>query len=99
MLKWGCPATIIVSYPPTKLLNSEEQDLVWKFRYYLTTQEKVCVCVCVCVGVCVGCVVWGVVGVRACVGVRVRMSVSVSVCASTLEQSSKTKLLTRHSQH
>ncbi|XP_028821207.1 phosphatidylinositol 3-kinase catalytic subunit type 3 isoform X2 [Denticeps clupeoides] len=31
---------IIVSYPPTKLLNSEEQDLVWKFRYYLTTQEK-----------------------------------------------------------
>lgn len=32
---------IIVSYPPTKLLSSEEQDLVWKFRYYLTTQEKV----------------------------------------------------------
>lgn len=32
---------IIVSYPPTKLLTSEEQDLVWKFRYYLTTQEKV----------------------------------------------------------
>uniref|UniRef100_A0A667YRG0 Phosphatidylinositol 3-kinase catalytic subunit type 3 n=1 Tax=Myripristis murdjan TaxID=586833 RepID=A0A667YRG0_9TELE len=31
---------IIVSYPPTKLLTSEEQDLVWKFRYYLTTQEK-----------------------------------------------------------
>uniref|UniRef100_A0A4W6D6Z4 Phosphatidylinositol 3-kinase catalytic subunit type 3 n=1 Tax=Lates calcarifer TaxID=8187 RepID=A0A4W6D6Z4_LATCA len=31
---------IIVSYPPTKLLSSEEQDLVWKFRYYLTTQEK-----------------------------------------------------------
>ena len=48
---------IIVSYPPTKQLSSEEQDLVWKFRYYLTTQEKVCaltsspmspVCVCVC---------------------------------------------------
>ncbi|KAG7259215.1 hypothetical protein CRUP_010944 [Coryphaenoides rupestris] len=31
---------IIMSYPPTKLLSSEEQDLVWKFRYYLTTQEK-----------------------------------------------------------
>ncbi|KAG2465707.1 PK3C3 kinase, partial [Polypterus senegalus] len=31
---------IIVSYPPTKQLTSEEQDLVWKFRYYLTTQEK-----------------------------------------------------------
>uniref|UniRef100_A0A8C5A7K9 Phosphatidylinositol 3-kinase catalytic subunit type 3 n=1 Tax=Gadus morhua TaxID=8049 RepID=A0A8C5A7K9_GADMO len=30
----------IVCYPPTKLLSSEEQDLVWKFRYYLTTQEK-----------------------------------------------------------
>ncbi|XP_068108187.1 phosphatidylinositol 3-kinase catalytic subunit type 3 isoform X3 [Hyperolius riggenbachi] len=31
---------IIVSYPPTKQLTSEEQDLVWKFRYYLTSQEK-----------------------------------------------------------
>ncbi|XP_077598670.1 phosphatidylinositol 3-kinase catalytic subunit type 3 [Stigmatopora nigra] len=31
---------IIVGYPPTKQLSSEEQDLVWKFRYYLTTQEK-----------------------------------------------------------
>ncbi|MGH0126328.1 UNVERIFIED_CONTAM: hypothetical protein FKN15_031551 [Acipenser sinensis] len=31
---------IIVSFPPTKQLTSEEQDLVWKFRYYLTTQEK-----------------------------------------------------------
>lgn len=30
-----------MSYPPTKQLTSEEQDLVWKFRYYLTTQEKV----------------------------------------------------------
>lgn len=29
-----------MSYPPTKQLSSEEQDLVWKFRYYLTTQEK-----------------------------------------------------------
>ncbi len=39
---------IIVSYPPTKLLSSEEQDLVWKFRYYLTTQEKVGVFVIFC---------------------------------------------------
>ncbi|KAJ6663045.1 hypothetical protein lerEdw1_010866 [Lerista edwardsae] len=31
---------IIVSYPPTKQLTYEEQDLVWKFRYYLTHQEK-----------------------------------------------------------
>ncbi|XP_078406822.1 phosphatidylinositol 3-kinase catalytic subunit type 3 isoform X2 [Cetorhinus maximus] len=30
----------ILNYPPTKLLSSEEQDLVWKFRYYLTNQEK-----------------------------------------------------------
>nr|XP_054316449.1 phosphatidylinositol 3-kinase catalytic subunit type 3 isoform X2 [Pongo pygmaeus] len=31
---------IIVSYPPTKQLTYEEQDLVWKFRYYLTNQER-----------------------------------------------------------
>nr|XP_056703985.1 phosphatidylinositol 3-kinase catalytic subunit type 3 [Euleptes europaea] len=31
---------IILSYPPTKQLTYEEQDLVWKFRYYLTNQEK-----------------------------------------------------------
>ena len=30
----------IVSYPPTKILTSEEQDLVWKFRYYLMSQKK-----------------------------------------------------------
>lgn len=30
----------IVSYPPTKALTSEEQDLVWKFRYYLMSQKK-----------------------------------------------------------
>lgn len=30
----------IVSYPPTKVLSSEEQDLVWKFRYYLMSQKK-----------------------------------------------------------
>lgn len=38
---FGRHQQIIVSYPPTKQLSSEEQDLVWKFRYYLTTQEKV----------------------------------------------------------
>lgn len=30
----------IVSYPPTKVLTSEEQDLVWKFRYYLVSQKR-----------------------------------------------------------
>lgn len=30
----------IVSCPSTKLLTSEEQDLVWKFRFYLCTQKK-----------------------------------------------------------
>lgn len=30
----------IMSYPPTKVLTSEEQDLVWKFRYYLMNQKK-----------------------------------------------------------
>lgn len=37
-----------MSYPPTKQLTSEEQDLVWKFRYYLTTQEKVSAQSCIC---------------------------------------------------
>uniref|UniRef100_A0A6G1SI40 Phosphatidylinositol 3-kinase catalytic subunit type 3 n=1 Tax=Aceria tosichella TaxID=561515 RepID=A0A6G1SI40_9ACAR len=31
---------LIVSYPPTKALTSEEQDLIWKFRYYLMSQKK-----------------------------------------------------------
>ncbi|CAM1330612.1 PIK3C3 (predicted), partial [Pycnogonum litorale] len=31
---------VIVNYPPTKPLTSEEQDLVWKFRFYLTNQNK-----------------------------------------------------------
>lgn len=31
---------VIVSYPPTRVLTSEEQDLVWKFRYYLMSQKK-----------------------------------------------------------
>lgn len=30
----------IVSYPPTRVLTSEEQDLVWKFRFYLMSQKK-----------------------------------------------------------
>jgi phosphatidylinositol 3-kinase len=30
----------IVAYPPTKTLMAEEQDLVWKFRFYLSSQEK-----------------------------------------------------------
>ncbi|KAK3098684.1 hypothetical protein FSP39_021968 [Pinctada imbricata] len=30
----------IVSYPPTKTLSSEEEDLVWKFRFYLSSQKK-----------------------------------------------------------
>ncbi|KAG8194041.1 hypothetical protein JTE90_028384 [Oedothorax gibbosus] len=32
--------TAIVNYPPTKPLSSEEQDLVWKFRFYLQNQKK-----------------------------------------------------------
>ncbi|XP_054714105.1 phosphatidylinositol 3-kinase catalytic subunit type 3-like [Uloborus diversus] len=30
----------ILHYPPTKSLSSEEQDLIWKFRFYLTSQKK-----------------------------------------------------------
>ena len=30
----------IVAYPPTKVLTSEEQDLLWKFRFYLSSQKK-----------------------------------------------------------
>ncbi|XP_050293503.1 phosphatidylinositol 3-kinase catalytic subunit type 3 isoform X2 [Anthonomus grandis grandis] len=30
----------IVSYPPTQQLSNEEQDYVWKFRFYLSTQKK-----------------------------------------------------------
>lgn len=30
----------IVSYPPTKQLSNEEQDQVWKFRFYLSNQKK-----------------------------------------------------------
>ncbi|EEB15521.1 Phosphatidylinositol 3-kinase catalytic subunit type, putative [Pediculus humanus corporis] len=30
----------IVGYPPTTQLSVEEQDLVWKFRFYLSNQKK-----------------------------------------------------------
>lgn len=30
----------IVHYPSTKIMSSEEQDLVWKFRFYLINQKK-----------------------------------------------------------
>ncbi|KAJ1532268.1 hypothetical protein ONE63_000884 [Megalurothrips usitatus] len=30
----------IVAYPPTKTLTTEEQDLVWRFRFYLSNQKK-----------------------------------------------------------
>ncbi|XP_064607919.1 phosphatidylinositol 3-kinase catalytic subunit type 3-like [Liolophura sinensis] len=30
----------IMGYPPTKTLSSEEEDLVWKFRFYLSSQKK-----------------------------------------------------------
>ena len=32
--------TIVYRYPPTYHLNSEEQDLVWKYRFYLSSQKK-----------------------------------------------------------
>lgn len=31
---------LIVNYPSTKQLTSEEQDLIWKFRFYLINQKK-----------------------------------------------------------
>jgi len=30
----------IVNYPPTKQLSAEEQDLIWKYRYYLSSNKK-----------------------------------------------------------
>lgn len=30
----------IVGYPPTQQLTTEEQDLLWKFRFYLSSQKK-----------------------------------------------------------
>lgn len=32
--------SIVYRYPPTASLTSEEQDLVWKFRFYLSTHKK-----------------------------------------------------------
>jgi hypothetical protein len=29
-------------YSPTHELNSEEKDLVWKFRHHLTRDKRVC---------------------------------------------------------
>ncbi|KAH6894176.1 kinase-like domain-containing protein [Thelonectria olida] len=31
---------LIMSYPPTHVLNTEETDLVWKFRYHLTRDKR-----------------------------------------------------------
>ncbi|ALC42493.1 Pi3K59F [Drosophila busckii] len=31
---------IVYRYPPTYVLNGEEQDLVWKFRFYLSSHKK-----------------------------------------------------------
>lgn len=30
----------IVNYPPTKQLTSEELDIIWKYRFYLTNQKR-----------------------------------------------------------
>lgn len=30
----------IVGYPPSKVLTSEEKDLLWQFRFYLSSQKK-----------------------------------------------------------
>lgn len=30
----------IVNYPPNKPMTTEEQDLIWKFRFYLSNQKK-----------------------------------------------------------
>ncbi|XP_046853981.1 phosphatidylinositol 3-kinase catalytic subunit type 3-like [Xenia sp. Carnegie-2017] len=30
----------IVGYPPSKILTSEEKDLLWQFRFYLSSQKK-----------------------------------------------------------
>ncbi|XP_057305578.1 phosphatidylinositol 3-kinase catalytic subunit type 3-like isoform X2 [Hydractinia symbiolongicarpus] len=32
--------TAIISYPPSAHLTSEEKDLIWHFRFYLTSQKK-----------------------------------------------------------
>jgi len=30
----------IIEYPPTKTMTSEEKDMIWQFRFYLTSQKK-----------------------------------------------------------
>lgn len=30
----------ILGYPPTTALSTEEQDLIWKYRFYLSSQKK-----------------------------------------------------------
>lgn len=30
----------ILEYPPTTALTTEEQDLIWKYRFYLSSQKK-----------------------------------------------------------
>ncbi|XP_055595216.1 phosphatidylinositol 3-kinase catalytic subunit type 3 [Uranotaenia lowii] len=32
--------SIVYRYSPTSVLSSEEQDLIWKYRFYLSTQKK-----------------------------------------------------------
>ena len=32
---------IVVNYPPTQTLSANEQDLVWTYRYYLSSNKKV----------------------------------------------------------
>ena len=32
--------TVVYRYPPTFQLSGEEQDLVWKYRFYLSSQKK-----------------------------------------------------------
>lgn len=32
--------TIVYRCPPTYTLTSEEQDLIWKFRFYLSSHKK-----------------------------------------------------------
>lgn len=32
--------TVVYRYPPTSHLSSEEQDLIWKYRFYLSTHKK-----------------------------------------------------------
>jgi phosphatidylinositol 3-kinase len=31
---------VILSYPPSQPLTSEEKDLIWKFRFYLTRDRR-----------------------------------------------------------